>query len=283
MTKQLLGFGAAVMTTLLALVVLWQFRVVVAYVLISLTLAAALRPLVSRLAGKHIAVRVAWILFYLVTLGSFGFLIFMTGEAAINDIQQLARTVSVRDVWKLPLWLEGSSFQQALVTRLPPPSMLFEALTGDQGQLVLPAILGFTQGFGVVVSGVVIILVLSVYWSINQIHFERLWLSLLPSSQRKQARDIWQTIEPEIGAYMRGEVIRKPPGRASIRRRLLSARIPIPGAAGVGWRAGVPDTRGWDRCGGHPGGFIGVIDQCAAQPIYGYLCAGCPDCLRNLG
>lgn len=207
MTKQLLGFGAAVMTTLLALVVLWQFRVVVAYVLISLTLAAALRPLVSRLAGKHIAVRVAWILFYLVTLGSFGFLIFMTGEAAINDIQQLARTVSVRDVWKLPLWLEGSSFQQALVTRLPPPSLLFEALTGDKGQLVLPAILGFTQGFGVVVSGVVIILVLSVYWSINQIHFERLWLSLLPSSQRKQARDIWQTIEPEIGAYMRGEVI----------------------------------------------------------------------------
>ena len=41
MTKQLARFGAAVMTTLLALVVLWQFRMVVVYVLISLTLAAA--------------------------------------------------------------------------------------------------------------------------------------------------------------------------------------------------------------------------------------------------
>jgi hypothetical protein len=49
--------------------------------------------------------------------------------------------------------LEGSSFQQALVARLPPPSKLFEAVTGDQGQLVLPAILGFTQGIGSVVSG----------------------------------------------------------------------------------------------------------------------------------
>jgi predicted PurR-regulated permease PerM len=103
--------------------------------------------------------------------------------------------------------LEGSSFQQALVARLPPPSKLFEAVTGEQGQLVLPAILGFTQGIGGVVSGVLVILFLSLYWSINQIHFERLWLSLLPSGQRKQARDIWRTVEPDIGAYIRGQVI----------------------------------------------------------------------------
>ena len=45
MTKKLVVFGMAVMTTLLALVVLWQFRTVVLYVLISLTLAAAIRPL----------------------------------------------------------------------------------------------------------------------------------------------------------------------------------------------------------------------------------------------
>jgi predicted PurR-regulated permease PerM len=207
MTKQLVRFGTAVMTTLLALVVLWQFRIVVIYVLISLTLAAALRPLVKRLVGKRFVVRVAWILIYLMALVSFVFLLYQTGETAINEIQQLGQTVSVQDGWRLPLWLEGSSFQQALVERLPPPSMLFEALTGDQGQLVLPAIIGFTQGIGGVVSGVFIILFLSIYWSTNQTHFERLWLSLLPSSQRKQARDIWQTVEPEIGAYIRGEVI----------------------------------------------------------------------------
>jgi predicted PurR-regulated permease PerM len=57
------------------------------------------------------------------------------------------------------------------------------------------------------VSGVLVILFLSVYWSINQIHFERLWLSLLPSGQRKQARNIWRTIEPNIGAYIRSEVV----------------------------------------------------------------------------
>jgi predicted PurR-regulated permease PerM len=57
------------------------------------------------------------------------------------------------------------------------------------------------------VSGVLVILFLSIYWSINQIHFERLWLSLLPSGQRKQARGIWRTVEPDIGTYIRGQVI----------------------------------------------------------------------------
>ncbi|RPI50153.1 MAG: AI-2E family transporter [Chloroflexi bacterium] len=207
MTKQIVRFGAAVMTTLLALVVLWQFRIVVVYVLIALTLAAALRPLANRLVGRGFVVRVAWILLYLVALGSFGFLLFLTSETAINEIQQMARTVSVQDEWRLPIWLEGSSFQQVLVARLPLPSQLFEAVTGDQGQLVLPAILGFTQGIGSVVSGILVVLFLSIYWSIHQISFERLWLSLLPSGQRKQARGVWRTIEPEIGAYVRGQVI----------------------------------------------------------------------------
>ena len=207
MTKQLVRFGAAVMTTLLALVVLWQFRIVVVYVLISLMLAAALRPLAKRLVGQGLVVRVAWILLYLVVLGCFGVLLFLTGETAINEIQQLANTVSVQNEWKLPAWLEGSSFQLALMARLPPPNKLFEAITGDQGQLVLPAILGFTQGIGGVVSGVIVILFLSIYWSISQHHFERLWLSLLPSGQRKQARGIWRVVEPDIGAYIRGEII----------------------------------------------------------------------------
>jgi predicted PurR-regulated permease PerM len=207
MTKQVVRFGMAVMTTLLALVVLWQFRIVVVYVLISLTLAAALRPLVNQLAGRGFVVRLAWILLYLVVLGSFGFLLFLVSKIAIDEIQQLAHNVSVQGQWTLPVWLEGSSFQQALVTRLPPPGKLFEAVTGDQGQLVLPAILNFSQGIGGVVRGAAIILFLSMYWTINQGHFERLWLSLLPSGQRKQARGIWRTVEPDLGAYIRGEVI----------------------------------------------------------------------------
>ncbi len=206
MTKQLLQFGTAVMTTLLALAVLWQFRIVVVYVLISLALAAALRPLAKRVVRGGFVARTAWILLYVVALGSLGFLLFRTGETAINEIQLFARTVSVQDEWRVPVWLEGSAFKQELVARLPPPSQLFSAVTGSQGQLVLPALFGFTQGIGSVVSGVLVILLLSIYWSISQVHFERFWLSLLPAGQRTQARGVWRTVEPDIGAYIRSQV-----------------------------------------------------------------------------
>jgi len=207
MTKQLARVGIAVMTTLLALVVLWQFRIIIIYVIISLILAATLRPLFSRLAGRKFMVRAAWILLYLAALGSFGSFLFLTGETAMHEIQHFVQTVSVQDEWRLPVWLEGSSLQKSLLTRLPPPSKVFVAVTGSEGQLVLPAILGFTQGIGGIVSGGFFIFFLSIYWSISQIHFERLWLSLLPSGQRKQARDIWRIIEPDIGAYIRSQLI----------------------------------------------------------------------------
>ncbi len=207
MTKQLVRFGVAVMTTLLALVVLWQFRMVVVYVVISLTLAAALSPLAQRLVGQGLVVRGAWILLYLVVLGGFGFLLFLTGRAAVNEIQQLTRTVSVQDAWRLPIWLEGGAFQKELAAWMPPPSRLFEAITGDQGQLVLPAIVGFTQGLTGVASRALVVLLLGIYWMVNQVHFERLWLSLLPSEQRGQVRSTWRTIELNLGAYIRSQVV----------------------------------------------------------------------------
>jgi predicted PurR-regulated permease PerM len=207
MTRQLVWYGAAVASTLLALALLWQFQLVVLYILISLTLAAALRPLVARLVEGGIIVRAAWLLLYLAVLGSFGSLLFPAGDAAIQEVQRLAQTVSIQDAWRLPAWLEGSEFQAELMARLPAPSRLFSDMIGSQGQLVLPAIFGLTQGIGDVVSGVFLILLLSIYWSISQVHFERFWLSLLPPGQRKPARDIWRTVESDIGAYLRSQMI----------------------------------------------------------------------------
>ncbi|MFH1219076.1 MAG: AI-2E family transporter [Candidatus Eisenbacteria bacterium] len=204
MTKRLTVVGAAVMTTLLALVVLWRFRIAVVCVLVSFALAATVRPFIKDWSRRSFVTRLVLILLFLVGLGSLGFLIFLVGKFAARDIQLLAQTLSVQNEWKLPTWLKGSSFHEVLVSRLPSPSKLFEAVTR---QLVLPTILGFTAGIGRVVSGGLAIMFLSVYWSISQIHFERLWLSLLPSGQRKQARDIWRTVELNLGAYIRSELI----------------------------------------------------------------------------
>jgi predicted PurR-regulated permease PerM len=207
MTKQLVRYSIAVMTTLLGLVILWEFRIAVAYLLISVTLASAMRPLATRLAGQKIIARIGWILLYLVVVGGSLYMIFFAGKIAVLEIQQVASTASKQDQWTLPSWLQGSLFQQMLVSRLLPPSKLFQIATYGQAQVILPAIVDFTQSIANVVSRGFILLILSLYWIINKVHFERLWLSLLPYGERKQARDIWQTIEPNLGAYIRSQSI----------------------------------------------------------------------------
>ena len=207
MIKQLVVIVTAVMTTLLALVVLWQFRIVVIYVLISLALAATVRPFIQDWIKRGLVMRLVLALLYTVSLCVFGFLMFLVGRSVIKDIQQFSQTVSVQGAWILPPWLQGSSFQHTLVAWLPTPDKLFQAVTGEQGQFVLPAVLSFTEGIGGILSVVLLVMFLSIYWSINQVHFERLWLSLLPSEQRKQARGVWRTIEPDLGAYIRSEVV----------------------------------------------------------------------------
>jgi len=208
MNQRVLVIATAVMTTLLALVALWQFRSVVIYVLISLALAATVRSIaiISNETSRKPVTRLLLILLYVIGFGIFGLLLFFVGRVLVGELQRLAETISTQSTWMWPSWLEEGFFQQALDRWLPAPDKLFAAVTG-QRQLMLSAVLGFTQGIGGFMSGFLVILFLSVYWSINQYHFERLWLSLLPSEQRKPAREIWRTLEHDLGAYIRSEII----------------------------------------------------------------------------
>jgi predicted PurR-regulated permease PerM len=159
-----------------------------------------------RLTEYSLIKRLAWIFAYIVLLGGFGYLLFLVFKTSTVEIQAFAKSVTVHDKWVLPLW-SGSSIQQAILTSLPSPSVLFQAIIGNEGELVGPALLGVAQGIGGLTTAIAIILILAIYWSINQVHFERLWLSILPSDQRKRARSVWRTIEPDIGSYIRGQLI----------------------------------------------------------------------------
>ncbi len=205
MSKNMARIGIAVLTTILILLVLWQFRTVVAYVLISLMLAASIRPIVSRLAGKRLIVKFIWIFSYVLIGVSLGFLLFLIFKESGSELQYLAQSVTAKDKWNFPSWAD-SPIQQIIIARLPSPGVLFQAIIGSNGELVIPALLGIAQGIGGVIAAVAFIVILSVYWGINQIHFERLWLSLLPSDQRSRARGIWRIIEPEIGRYIHNQL-----------------------------------------------------------------------------
>ncbi|MBW6472580.1 MAG: AI-2E family transporter [Anaerolineaceae bacterium] len=206
MIKTVVRVGLAILTTIMAIVIFWQFRTAVIYVLISLILAASVRPLFTRLIGKKIIIRILWILVYFVVIFGLSTLLKFTVQTAATELQSIADGVSAQDKWTLLLW-SNSSGLQSLFARLPTPSVLFQAIIGNEGELVGPALLGIVQGIGGMIAAIAIILVLSVYWSMSQIHFERLWLSLLPPDHRKQVRSIWRKIETTIGQYVRGQIL----------------------------------------------------------------------------
>lgn len=206
MTKQVAIIAAAIMATLLGLAALWQFRIAIIYVLISLLLAATFRPMTRNESRRNLMTRLGLIFQYLLVLGVVGALIFLVGRFLGNDFQQLVENLSDDTTWALPAWFMSGSVQQALLRWFPTPNQLFEAIT-TQREVAISAFLGITQSIGTILSGLIITIFLSVYWSINQNHFERLWLSLLPAEVRKRARFIWRTIEHDLGAYTRSELI----------------------------------------------------------------------------
>ncbi len=87
----------------------------------------------------------------------------------------------------------GTGFQNTLAGIIPSGDLLPTILSESSGGSVIQALAGVAQSLPVLVAGLVIIVVLSLHWGADRNHFERLWLSALPASQRIEARRIWQT------------------------------------------------------------------------------------------
>ena len=53
----------------------------------------------------------------------------------------------------------------------------------------------------------IVLVFLSLYWSLEREWFERLWLSLLPANKRRAARRAWNALDEGVGAHVRSEAM----------------------------------------------------------------------------
>jgi len=205
--KRLAISVAVILATLLGLYLLWEFRDAVLLFFFSLAVAAAVRPLVSYWEGKGLSHTLALTIIYGVGLAIIGALIYFVGGALLDEVERGGNFfVSTYDqLWAT--WPQGSTLQQTVVQWLPPPDQLYQSLAGAQLTTVLSQFLGVTLSTIEFVSQVVVVLMLSLYWGMDRVRFERLWLSLLPATQRAQARDLWHEVETAVGGYLRSEVV----------------------------------------------------------------------------
>jgi putative permease len=202
--KRLMGYAAVVMATLTAVVLMWQFRSVIGLFLFSLAVAAAVRPLVRRLMALGLPRSAAVSVTYLVGLVLLAAALLLAGRQLLSELQSLVDLIASSYERAYPEWQASSGIQKTLAGRLPSPETLYKTLTG--GSLGERA-LGLSRGFAGLAGGVFVVLSLSLYWTVDQSRFERLWLSVLPVSGRAKARDIWRGMEMGVGIYLRSEVL----------------------------------------------------------------------------
>lgn len=204
--KRLAGYTALVMATLSALIIFWEFRAVILLFFFSLLVAAAVRPAVHHLVERRMPLLLALIVTYVLGIGILALILQFVVAALTVEIPRLANDFTVAYEVLHPRWLRGSPFQQAIATQLPPAEQVYAAITGERGEMLARRVFDFGRGFLLVIASFISLLLLSVYWSADQVHFERLWLSLLPAGQRTAARRIGRSIEASLGAYLRSEV-----------------------------------------------------------------------------
>jgi putative heme transporter len=206
--RRFAGYTAIAAGALLALALLWRIREPLLVLVLSLMLAAAFRPPIETLVRRGLPRGAALGITYVLSLGIVGVLLYLIGVPLARELGDASGYLARSYEQALERWpLSPSEFLQTVAAQLPPAPMVYRMLAGEQGSAMLQGIMGFAGNIASVASDLSLALVISIYWSIDQVRFERLLLSLVPVTQRTQVRDAWYDIESRVGAYVRAEVL----------------------------------------------------------------------------
>jgi predicted PurR-regulated permease PerM len=197
--------AAVSLATLTLAALLWKFRGAAALFVLSLAVAAALRPFVDALErrlGRGLALGVV----YVSGLTLFGIFIYVVTHGFWREVDEaLDHLGGAYDRLRVR-GAAASPVHGFILRRLPPAAALYRAVGASRPSALLDGLLGVTMNVIDLVGRSLIVLALSAYWNASHESFERLWLSLLPAPRRTRAREIWRSVERAVGAHLRSEV-----------------------------------------------------------------------------
>ena len=205
---RIVRYTVIVFTTLTLLLLLWQFGISIVLFLLSLAVAAALRPVISSITGRNVPKRLALGIVYFLLIAAIIGSLLLISQPFLNDLQTATDDfVANYERAKIDWPLHGTLFQKTLAQQLPPSSELYGTLTSQGGITVLEGVFGIAQNFFSLLGRIAIVIVLSLYWSADQFRFERFGLSLIPEEHHSKALHVWRSVETGVGAYLRSEIV----------------------------------------------------------------------------
>jgi predicted PurR-regulated permease PerM len=182
----------------LAAVLVWEARLVVALLFSAIILAATLRPGVDWLASRGIRPGIGVVLHYAVLLALIGVALWLVVPAAVDQVQgALGDQHSLRDEAR-----QSTGIKHDILIALD--RKLSDLPSGSR--LVDPAFEYGRIAFEVII-GMFFVLAASAYWILERQRAVDFVCSLLPRPKRKTVRDAWMLIELRLGAFVRGQAI----------------------------------------------------------------------------
>lgn len=198
--------AASVFATLVVVLIAWELRSIVLLVVVSLAVAAMVRQPIDLLTSRRVPQGLATALVFLIGIGvGVGVIVIIVPwltpqlPAVVQDLSQAYAQLRNE-------LLNASGLRQVLVRWVPSPETLSRLIAPNAGNMPTGEMLGVASGAFEALAQSILVIVLALYWTADQVGFERLWLSLLPPDQRTKARAAWRAIAASVGAYLRSEV-----------------------------------------------------------------------------
>lgn len=232
--KRALWLMLVALATVAGALLVWHMRSVVVLLVAAIALGATLRPAATTLsrwgAPRSLSALLMLLLVIVLVFGLIAVLGFALGE----ELPLLLRDVQVRALELRQSWSEGAGWQQAIAANISTPRSLDEMIASvdaflEEGQgataaqgddasaqesereraasAMLRLMIASAGGVAGLIGQFVILVFISLYWSLEHEWFERLWISLLPARLRQPARVTWRTVEANVGMHIRSEVL----------------------------------------------------------------------------
>ena len=184
-------------SVIIAVIALWELRLLLALIFFAFIVAAAMRPSVEALKQRHVPRGIGIALHYFALAGFVALLLWLVVPRAVDQVQAAigsdALRAQARDEtgWRhdalieLHRWLKDLPSTSNLVDRALDATVL---------------------GFEILV-GVFFVLASAAYWIFERNRAIALVLTLVPGDKRRVVRDTWDLIDLKLGAYVRGQLI----------------------------------------------------------------------------
>jgi predicted PurR-regulated permease PerM len=183
---------------LVAAVVVWEARLVVALLFTAIIIAAALRPGVDRLAALGIPRGIGVVLHYAVLVGVLAVGLWFVVPAATDQVQ-----AALGDQHRLRQEARQSTgIKHDILIALD--RRLTDIPSGSS--LIDPAVEYGRKAFEVIV-GTFFVFAAAAYWIVERNRAVDVVCSLLPRGRRKKVRDTWDLVELRLGAFVRGQAV----------------------------------------------------------------------------